>query len=305
MESTLYTIRNYKPTDFNKYVVLKLKAAEMEPDGDYITPSVIANDLGRPGYSPGQDIFVAELAEKMVGYIDISPELSIGRVILNCFIYSEHRKKGLATRFLNCATQRAIELGAKLAHVHIAQDNIVAKRVLSKRGFRFARSFLQLRLDTTKIHWQDSDQASILFHHLQNGEEDRLVQIQNCCFSESWGYNPNTVEEITYYINLNNYCPEDVILAYSDDKVIGYCWTRVIHKDDKKGQIFMLGVAPDWRNKGVSKEILWDGLAYLKNKGVKIIELNVDSRNHAACALYRSVGFKDKSSSLWYEKAII
>jgi len=308
MTNSLYTIRNYKPTDFNKYVLLKIEAAKMEPNGDYVSLQSIADDLGRPSYAPEQDLFVAELGGSVFGYIDVGPELGMWRVIRSCFIYPEHRKRDLAIKLLGYATRRAKELGVEVAHVHIIQGNVAAKKVLSKLGFRFVRRFLQLTLNITKIRWQDVDQAAILCRHLQCGEEDKLTQIQNRCFAGSWGYNPNTVEEITHFINLSNYCPEDVILVYADDKVIGYCWTKVIYeatKDEKKGQIFMLGVAPDWRNKGVSKGVLWNGLSYLKNKGIKVIELNVDSRNQAAYALYRSAGFKVKGSSLWYEKTIV
>jgi ribosomal protein S18 acetylase RimI-like enzyme len=42
----------------------------------------------------------------------------------------------------------------------------------------------------------------------------------------------------------------------------------------------------------------------LKNKGIRIVDLTVDSENKAACALYRSAGFEVWTSSLWYEKAL-
>ena len=115
------------------------------------------------------------------------------------------------------------------------------------------------------------------------------------------------MEEIIYYTNLANCCPEDVILAYDGDKAVGYCWTRITYEtatDERKGQIFMLGVDPDYRGKAVGKGVLLAGLSYLKSRGLQVAELTVDSRNQAACALYRSVGFKVRASSLWYEKEI-
>ena len=66
----------------------------------------------------------------------------------------------------------------------------------------------------------------------------------------------------------------------------------------------MFGVAPDHRGKGIGKMALQAGLAYLKNKGVQIVELTVDSENEAACALYHSAGFRTWTSSLYYEKTI-
>lgn len=307
MSNSIYTIRNYRPTDFNKYVQLIIEAEKLEPTGRCPSPEVLSENLYRPNYSPEQDLFVVETAGSIVGYVDVAPELLIGRVILNCFIHPDHRRRGLATKVHSYATYRAKELGVKVAHVNIAQDNVAAKSVLSKLGFRFVRRFLQFRLNMAKVRWQDIDRAAWQYRHLQRGEEDKLTQIQNRSLAGTWGYNPNTVEEIIYYTSLANCCPEDVILACDGDKIVGYCWTRISYEtatDERKGQIFMLGVSPDYRGRGVGKGVLLAGLSYLKSKGLQVAELTVDSRNQAACALYRSVGFKVRTSSLWYEKAI-
>jgi len=66
----------------------------------------------------------------------------------------------------------------------------------------------------------------------------------------------------------------------------------------------MLGVAPDYRGKGISKKLVLAGLAHLKSKGLRIAELTVDSENIAACALYQSFGFEVQANTLWYEKVI-
>ena len=66
----------------------------------------------------------------------------------------------------------------------------------------------------------------------------------------------------------------------------------------------MLGVYPDYRGKGIGRRLLLAGLAYLRSKGVKVAVLTVDSENRPACALYHSIGFEVKTSSLWYEKSV-
>ena len=73
---------------------------------------------------------------------------------------------------------------------------------------------------------------------------------------------------------------------------------------EKKGRIFMIGTDPDYRGRGVGRRVLLAGLAHLKNRGMQVTELTVDSENEAARVLYQSVGFEVRTSSLWYEKAI-
>ncbi|MBA7478628.1 Mycothiol acetyltransferase [subsurface metagenome] len=309
MSNSPYTIRNYQPKDFDRYVLLHTEAEKLEPAGRYISPQVIAERLGRPNYAPEQDLFIVEMDGDIIGYMDVAPELTIGRVILDCWVQLEHRRRGLAAKLLSYAINRAQELGAKVAHVNIMEDNVVAKSVLSKLGFSFIRRYFEFRLDMAKLHWQDIDQAVLGCRHLQRGEESKLTQIQNCAFAGTWGYNPNTVEEITYRTNLSSFSLEDVVLTYDGDEVTGYCWTGLTSEGEaaigeRKGRIFMLGADPAYRGRGVGKRVLLAGLAHLKSKGIRVAELTVDSENKAACALYRSVGFELRTSSLWYEKLL-
>ena len=308
MSNSPYTIRNYQPKDFDKYVLLNIEAEKLEPTGRCISPQVVAERLGRPNYSPEQDLFIVEIDGDIVGYIDVTPELNIGRVILDYWIRPEHRRRGLATRLLNYSTHRAKELGAKVAHVNIAEDNAVARRVLVRLDFSLIRRFLELRLDIADVHWLDTNQVALEYRYLQRGEEDKLAQLQNRAFAGTWGYNPNTVEEIIYRTNLSTCSPEDIVLIYEGDKVISYCWTGIACErgatSERKGRIFMLGVDPDYRGKGTGKKVLLAGLARLKSNGLQVAELTVDSENKAACALYKSIGFEVRTSSSWYEKVI-
>ncbi len=309
MTDSHYTIRNYKPTDFGNYASLHIEAEKLEPTGwRCLSRQAIAERLGRPNYSPEQDLFFAETAGNIVGYMDVTPELTIGRVVLDCWVHPEHRGRGMGTELLIRAVRRAKELGAKIAHVNISPDSAAAKRVLAKLGFECVRRFLELRLDLAKARRTDIEQATPGCCHLQRGEEERLTRIQNRAFAGSWGYNLNTVEEITYFVNSSNCSPEDVILAYDGDRVMGYCWTMNYGGEaaagERRGRIFMLGVDPDYRGRGIGKRVLLDGLAHLKSKGLRFAELTVDSENETACALYRSVGFEVRTDSLWYEKII-
>jgi len=307
MGNTLYTIRNYRPTDFDKYIQLNIEVEKLELTGRCTSPQLLRENLYRPNYSPEQDLFIVETAGNIVGYMDVAPEVRIGRVILNSLIHPDHRRRGLASKLLGHAIHRAQELGVRVTHVNIPQDNIIAKSVLTKLSFRFIREFLELRLDISRVRWKESGQSAIKYRNLRRGEESKLAQLQNRSFTGTWGYNPNTVEEIIYNTNLSGSSTEDVVLACEGDKVIGYCWTRITCgavTDRRKGQIFMLGVDPDYRGRGIGKRVLLAGLSHLRSKGLRVVELSVDGENRVALALYRSIGFEIRASSLWYEKAL-
>jgi mycothiol synthase len=307
MSNSLYTIRNYQLADFNKYVLLIAEAEKLEPTGRCASPRVIAEQLERPNYSPDEDLFIL-WSENIAGYMDVKPELTIGRVVLDCWVAPEHRRRGLATKFLSYATARAKLLGVKVANVNIREDNVVAMRVLHRLGFSLIRRFFELGLDIANAGEIDIAQASPGYRYLQPGEEDKLTQLQNRAFAGTWGYNPNTVGEITFRVNSSTSSQKDIVLIYEGDKAIGYCWTGMSCEKGipsiRKGRILMLGVAPDYRGKGIGKKLVLAGLARLKSKGLQVAELTVDSENKAACALYRSIGFEVQANTFWYEKVI-
>ena len=309
MRNFPYVVRNYQLTDFDKYVQLNTEAEKLDPVGRGISARIIAEHLSRPNYSPERDLFIIEIAGGIVGYMDMAVEVAIGRVILDCWVQPKYRRNGLATELLGSAVHRAQEYGVKVAHINIAQDNTVAKNVLSRLGFECVRKFLELRLDMAEVNWQDVGQATLECRSFRRGEEDKLTQIQNRSFAGSWGYNPNTEETITYSMNRSNHSSEDVILACDGDKVVGYCWTEIIDErraavDERKGRIHMIGADPNYRGKGVGKRALLAGLDYIQSKGLQITELTVDNENKVACALYYAIGFEVWTSSLWYEKSL-
>jgi mycothiol synthase len=305
--SSLYNIRNYQSIYFDKYVLLLAEAEKLEPTGRCASPPVVSNQLERPNYSPEQDLFIL-WSNDVVGYIDVKPELGIGRVVLDCWVHPEHRRKGLARKLLRYATDRAKELGATVVHVSIREDNTVAMKVLHQLGFSLIRRYLELELDITRVGGLRKAESDPDCRYLQPGEEAKLTHLQNCAFAGSWGYNPNAVEEINFRINSNTFSRDDIVLIHKKDKAIGYCWIGISCEAGKpsirKGRILMLGVIPDYRLKGIGKKLVLAGLARLRSRGLQVAELTVDSENKAAYALYQSIGFEVQANTFWYEKVI-
>ena len=302
MNTSPYTIRNYKPSDFDKLVLLSQEGVKTEPYVRPVSEQAIADWLAWPNFSPEKDLYVVETDDSLVGYIDVRAELGIGRVVLFCWVHPQHRRHGLATRLLDYAVHRARELGASAAHVDIGENNSVARKVLSKLGFQCVRRFFELELDMSRVDWEEAQQTAQGCRHFKRGEEAELTEIQNRSFADHWGYNPNTVETTRFSINLSHTSPEDVIFTCEEDKIIGFCWTEVI--GDNQGRIYMIGTDPNFQGKGIGKKSLLAGLLYLKSKDINSSILTVDSENKAALKLYRAVGFERRKTTLSFEKVI-
>jgi len=302
MTDSAYIIRNYQPSDFTQYNRLHRETAKLEPAEQYPSSQSLREQLRYPNYSPEENLFVAETAADIVGYMDVTSELQIGRAILNCLIHPEHRRQGLASTLLVPSLRRAKELGAEVAQVCLRRNNSAAQNALLRLGFSPVRHFLQMRVDITELDEHKTSRAALRCRYLQSGEEELLTEIQNTSFAGSWGYHPNTIEEITYRLGLSQCSPHDVVLANDDSQISGYCWTSLTSKSE--GQIYMIGVDPDFQGQGIGRRLLLAGLSRLRSKGCPVAELTVDSQNKAACDLYQSTGFTVRDNILWYEKAV-
>ena len=309
MSNSTYIIRNYHSEDFDKLVQLGAEVQELGQTWCPISPLDLIESVGQPNHSSENNLFIAEREGEIVGFADVRLELNIGRVVLRWMVHPKHHRRGLAVKLVDRAICRTRDLDITTIHVNILRDSPMAKQLLTKMGFTFVRRFLELRLDLSETDLPEISKISPRCRPLQPTEEGRLTQLQNRSFTGTWGFNPNTVEEIIYRISLPNSSPDDIFLTFDSDKPIGYCWTRIESWEKKApgegtGRIYMLGVDPDYRGKGFGRQLLLVGLSYLKSKSLRVVELTVDNENKAARALYESVGFKLWTSSLWYEKRL-
>jgi ribosomal protein S18 acetylase RimI-like enzyme len=143
--------------------------------------------------------------------------------------------------------------------------------------------------------------------HFSEGDEPLLAELQNRIFTGSWGFSPNSAEEIEYYLDLTQSRVSDVLLLKDGGNLIGYLWAHPSVWGDpahKKGRIHMFGIVAEYQGRGLGKKLLSAGLCDLKEKECKTVELTVDEANRPACALYESLGFKEKFSRLWYERSL-
>ena len=304
-----YIIRNYSSEDFDKYLQLHVESEQLESPGRFISAQGLSDNLGRPNFAPQKDLFVAEFNAKLVGYLSVTLEPGIQRALLEGLVHPRHRRKGIATKLFSSSMQRIKASAVKAAQTSILENNSAAKSLLTKLGCQFIRNFSEMKLDIHNTRLPAARQGPTTRRRLKQEEVNLLTEIQNRCFTGTWGFNPNTTEEIAYRLNMDGRSPDDVILTFLEDTLVGYCWTLTNAEENakslkNKGLIHMLGVDPDYRNQEIGKAILLNGLEDLKGRGVDIVELTVDSQNPAACSLYESVGFEVYAKTEWYEKAV-
>ncbi len=307
MTDSGYTLRNYRSSDLEGCARL-WQLEGQDQTGHYISPQIVKMLFEKPNFSAEETVLVAEKNGNIIACLNITPELGIKHANIHCIVHPKHRRKGIATSLFNQASEWIENAGAKAAHAGILQKNAVAKKLMHKLGFKPVHQFIEMHL-TLDVKPAKILSTSVMIRHLKRGEEDRLADLQNRAFADHWGYNPNTVEEITSRLNRFHGSHQHVILACDGDKPIAYCWTTTILQTNpvtgkRHGRILMLGVDPDYQSKSIGKAVLVAGLSSLFDRGVDVVEITADSENKKARSLYKAAGFKGKATSQCYEKVL-
>jgi mycothiol synthase len=269
--------------------------------------AVFAHLLSKPGYRVEQNLLFAELDGLIAGFINVIPELGINRAVLDYAFSPSYEINAVLPELIKAALARAQEIGATLAHVGVPFLQPEPVEVLTTLGFKLIRRFCDLQLNIADIDLDGADRTDWEFRYFQDNDMQVLSDIQNRCFTDQWGYNPNTVEDTVWQLKVRNNRPQDIILSLDRGEVIGYCWTESEcglepSTGQPRGRIYMLGVDSRYRGRGLGRKLLRMGLLHLKKQGRELIEITVDTQNAVAIALYESLGFHICRETLWYEK---
>jgi mycothiol synthase len=91
--------------------------------------------------------------------------------------------------------------------------------------------------------------------------------------------------------------PEGFLLHERDGRLVGFCWTKV-HRPPATGpatplgEIYVIGVDPDWKSHGLGRALVLAGLDHLaRRRGLEVAMLYVESTNTKARRLYDDLGF--------------
>jgi mycothiol synthase len=302
-------IRNYHPDDLERLRKLKI---ELEKRGSSLNPWFLQDleeSLALSHRLSELNAFVAQMKENLIAFLKLKLEMDIERVVLTLVVHPGHRKKSLLLRLIQRAITRARELEAERVLINLQRRPPELKNALLEMGFLSTRKYLELRLDLSKVFIPKTSRKGVHIRPFKSGEEDRLACIQNRAFGGMWGYSSNTIQDIIDRTTLPIFSPQDVLFAFRGKTLLGFCWTMIPPSSrfsyGSSGRIFMIGVDPKYHGRGFGKHLLLAGLSYLKGKGGRMIDLTVDSENRAALALYRSVGFRHRTSTLWYEMSLV
>lgn len=154
-------------------------------------------------------------------------------------------------------------------------------------GFAFDRDLLQMRRDLPAERRSAVDTRSFV----AGQDEAAWLAVNNRAFAghaEQGGWTPDTVRQ---RMDQPWFDPDGLRLHERDGRLAAFCWTKFHDGPQRVGEIYVIGVDPDFQGLGLGRELTLAGLDHMVDAGIERALLYVDGANVAARALYERLGF--------------
>lgn len=198
----------------------------------------------------------------------------------------------------------ALEIAATVAAANVLLDDASPRRVwshgrrsrllplLESRGLERTRELHQLRreLDGT-LEADPPLPAGVRVRSFSPGRDDSAwLALNSAAFAHHPEQGALKQSDLDALMAQDWFDANGFLLAERDDgTLVAFHWTKM-HADGR-GEVYVLGVAPDAQGLGLGGAMLTRGLRYLRGLGCEDVLLYVDGDNPAALHLYERAGF--------------
>jgi mycothiol synthase len=284
--------------------VLSLISTATEHDGIPPIAEHIVLHLRHGGDKADRHLIIEE-AGKIIGYAHIDMTDTVAGSSAELVVHPAHRGHGLGRSLLeeicSITSPRLWSHGDLASAKKLAQDNDL-KRV---------RTVIQMRRPLTQPLpglRSDFDLRSFL----PSLDDEAWLALNNRIFKEHPEQGGWNLENLHQRMLEEWFDPRGFLLATKEERLVAFCWTKIHgahthahdggdeHGHDPTGEIYAMGVDPDFSSQGFGKAITIAGLAHLRRKGLMSAMLYVDADNESALRLYKDLGFSEWGRDVMY-----
>ena len=190
-------------------------------------------------------------------------------------------------------------------------DHPAARELAARFGFTAERTLLQLRRDLaaepavgSPAEPREPASSGIRIDAFRPGQDDdEWVALNALVFAAHPEQGALTASDLAARRAEPWFSAGDFLVARDagTGRMIGYNWLKV-EPGSPVGEVYVVGVHPDAAGRGVGRRIMLAGLDRLRERGCRTADLYVESDSAAAVALYRSLGFTERTVDVQYRR---
>lgn len=239
------------------------------------------------------------------GHVDESdPDAAAAELVVD----PEHRRQGLGGRLLDHVLDRWP--GVRLWSHGDLQD---ARRLYTSRNLTVVRELWQMSRPLTG-EWSDlPDDAEVpegfAVRAYRVGQDDEgWLAVNTRAFAGHAEQGRMSLTDLRERQTEPWFDPQGFLVledrsqldADGRPRIAAFHWTKVEPDQASTGEVYVVGVDPDYQGQGLGNLMTLVGLQHLRARGVETATLYVDGDNPAAIATYHRLGFERSAIDVMY-----
>jgi mycothiol synthase len=319
--STSFSVRPAKMEDAGAIVDL-INACSMERGRrERDTEQNIRAMMEMPGLDLETDtLLVIDQPDRVVGCALVQDNPPSPLLSALAEVHPQHRGVGVGTALCRWIEERAGQAISGLpANERVAvlqkrsSDDRLSHDLLLKQGYQVVRYNFGMIIEMEGPPSPPPMPEGIGIRPFIREEEDRaLIQAIREAFRENWGYVERPFEvEVERWMHIldSDEDPEAArywFVAIDGNEIVGFVLSRVgIRQSPEEAWIYIVGVRPAWRRRGIALALLQHCLRELYQHGKRRARLEVDTQNPTgATRLYEKAGMQVESRYDFFEKEL-
>lgn len=245
------------------------------------------NELGGrapSGGRPGRH-WLAQSGERITGWAWLDPEDDSVQLVVD----PDARGRGVGAALVG-----AVRAQAQPRHWWSFGTLDAAARLASSAGLSLERQLLIMERD---LDAHPADPVTVpegvdLVGFTQADIED-LVRVNHEAFADHPEQGAMTAEDVRTKMVEPWFDAEGLLLAKQQGTgaLMGFHWTKIERSEPGVGEVYVIGVAPDFEHRGLGRFLLNAGLAWLADRGVHTVRLYVEASSSRVVQMYSSANF--------------
>jgi mycothiol synthase len=264
-----------------------------------VTPADLLQYWESPDVDLGQDVLVVEKDGSIVGYADVG--LHGEHIWLDVRATDAETLPGLLLAIENVAAAKMPD--AKLMG-YTAEADAPLRDLFQSSGYNIVRHSYRMRVDLNGTLPEPDWPDTISVRTMREGEERRFYDAQNASFEGTWMFHPEPYETWHHwFVDDPSFDPTLWFVAESGDELAGIVIARKADQEPGLGWIRILGVLPEYRQRGLGQALLRHAFAEFASRGLSAVGLGVDAENPTgAVRVYERAGMHVERTNLLFEK---
>lgn len=237
------------------------------------------------------DEFLYYYGEVLIGYIGIN-DFGGGSMEVNGMVHPLYRRKGIFRRLFSLVMDEWQKRPSKNMLLLTDKKSEAGRSFIASTGASYDHTEYEMILSDDLFEIANKKTKSLILREALQSDALEIAQ-QNAIY-----FNETLTQQKLIDIAEERRRGFHIFMATLNGKVVGKVH---LHLANDEGGIFGLGILPEFRAKGLGRELLLCSVDKLMELGSIKIFLQVDAENDTALGLYKSSGFEEIYSMEYYK----